>query len=163
MSVPTLDEAIAQQIALGEKDPLTIARKVERLNGREWLAERLLELGEDIVAERARRRLDANRRAGVLAIRPGAGLKKAELGLETVWVPNALAPGVGARKPLNECTPEDFDAVASYREGIVRKVLAHAAWFREVAARMRTAKAATFREFKGEVPELPESDELEAA
>lgn len=159
----TLDEAIAQQIGLGLKDPVEIARTIEKRSDRHWLANALFELGEDIIAERARRRLNAGRRANVIAIRPGSGIDKAQLGLRSLWVPNLIAPGVGAWKPMNECTPDDFDSAAAYREGAARSILVQAGWFRELSARMRAARAATFLEFKGELPVLPEADESEPA
>lgn len=159
----TLDEAISNLIETGEKDPLTIARKIEQRQGSDWLASELLSLAEDLIVQRASSRLNARRRADVVAIRPGAAMVKAELGLETLWVPNLLAPGVGARKPMNECTPEDFDAAAAYREAKALTVLRHAGWFREMAARMRAQGADTFADYRGELPELPAPDESEAA
>lgn len=155
-----LDEAISQQVELGEKDALAVAEKILSLYGKDWLANELLAHAEDIIVTRVHHLLDAQRRNAIVSIRSNRGLQKAELGLKTIYVPNLLGNGVGARKPLNECTAEDFDAAAGYRESIARSVLNHAGWLREVSARMRSQGAGTFGEYTGEVPPF---NELEAA
>jgi len=60
---PSLEDAIAQQINLGIKDPLEIARNIEKLYGTAWMGEQLVAYAEDLVAGMARMRLGATRRS----------------------------------------------------------------------------------------------------
>lgn len=157
-----LDEAIGQLITLGEKDPVEIARKVEQRHGSEWLASELLAHAESIVAEVARKRLGAERRAAVVKIEPRTVADVGEVKTKSVWIPDLLAPGVGGHKRMADCTPEEFERRAGWLDRLASSVSQQAGWFRDLAARMRDEGARTFKGFKGELPTLP-PDELGAA
>lgn len=157
----TLEDAVVQQIELGEKDPGEIARKVEHLFGRDWLAAELLAHAEGFVSEIARQRLGAARRAAVVRIEPRTLADMAEVKTKSVWIPDLLAPGVGGHKRMAECTADDFDHRASWLERLASSVTVQADWFRDLAARMRDEGARTFKGYRGELPTLP-TTELEA-
>jgi len=158
-----LDEAIDQAITLGHSTPLEVNAWIEKTQEPEWLAAELVALSEDVITERARHRLNAARRAMVVAIRPGGSVNKAELGLKLLWVPDFVAPGVSGWKDMNDCTADDLDSAAKYREGAARSILAQAGWLRELSSRMRAQGADTFETYRGELPVLVAADETEAA
>src|SRR5688500_16738878 len=103
----TLDlmEAILQLVNLGEKDPLTIYRKLEERHGTEWLATALFQYRGQIIPEIARHVLGNERRQAVETIatvaRSERKVSKREVKLAAVFV-----PGEGYKK-VGELTADD--------------------------------------------------------
>jgi len=149
----TLDEAIQQAVNLGEKDPLTIARKILAAHDNNWVATELVSLGEDILAERARKALGSVRRSAELVVRPGNMRGQTDLMLASFWV-----PGVGY-KVAGDLTSSDFRARAQFYDVVERAAVRRAVWCREVADLMDAEKAKTLRKLKAELPALPEAEE----
>ena len=91
----SLEEAIAQQIALGRKDPLEIARKIMAQFDEHWLKAELAAHGEEILAEIARQTLGRDRRSATLpAVLAGERKPKRETMLAPIFI-----PGVGWKSP----------------------------------------------------------------
>lgn len=152
----TLDEAIAQQITLGEKDPLTIARKIQKTLDSEWLSSELLSLAEELVADRARHRLGSQRKSSMVALRPGDQVATSELRLRSVWV-----PGKGWIRAA-DMTDEDCDCVAAFYTRLASASTIRANWYATVASMIREEGVPTLGRLKAALPELP-AGELEAA
>lgn len=152
----TLEEAIAQAVNLGEKDPLEIARKIIAKNGPDWLAAELGALAEDIIAERARHALGNVRRGAEIALRPGDHRSQQEVKVSSFWV-----PGVGWKKG-GDVTPDDLRVRAAFYERLSFAAVRRAAWCRDVAELMEAQGAKRLRDFKGELPQLPEDENVAA-
>jgi len=153
----TLDEAIAQQIELGEMDPLTIARNIEKLYGNEWLTGELSSLAESLVAGIARQRLGSVRRSAEVALRPGDAMSQAEMKVAKVWVPNE------GWKVAANLTQDDLLAKAAWYERLAGAALARADWCREVAGMIASEGVTKLGRLKRPLPPLPDGRELEAA
>ena len=145
-----LEEAIAQLIGLGEKDPLVIARKLETQYGHDWVVEQISAYAEDLVAELARQRLGALRRTAEVAIRPGDPITSSEMKLKSIWI-----SGVGYKR-VADVTPEDLDARAAMYDRLMRGMGMRAEWCRETAALMRAEGARTLGKLKTALPVLPD-------
>ena len=145
-----LEEAIAQLIGLGEKDPLVIARKIEERQGHAWLVEQLSAYAEDLVAELARQRLGSRRRTAEVAIRPGDPITSAEMKIATTFI-----PGVGWKK-YADLTADDLDVRASMYDRLATAMGVRSAWCREVAGLMRAEGVRTLGKLKADLPVLPE-------
>lgn len=148
----TLEEAITQAINLGEKDPLEIARKIEREQGREWMGEQLVLYAEDLVAEIARQRLGVNRRLNQLALRPGDVKSQAELKLDSFWVPEF------GWKRAADLTSADLRARAAWYDRAIDSLRVHGDWCREVAGMMDADRVKTLGKLKRPLPALPERE-----
>lgn len=148
----TLEEAIQQQVNLGLKDPLTIARKVIERSDKHWLASELSSLAEEIIAERARQRLGAFRRSAEVALRIGDHSTRADMRLAKFWV-----PGEGWKKAA-DATAEDLRKRAAFYEKFASAAMRRSSWCREVAALMDAEGAPTLAKLKAELPALPEED-----
>lgn len=151
----SLEEAIAQQIHLGLKDPLEIARTVEKLYGTEWLGEQLRAYSEELVASLARMRLGAIRRSAEIALRPGDAATQSDLKLSSFWVPDEHG---GSWKRAADVTAEDLEARARHYDRLASGSLRRALWLREVADLMREEGAKTLGRLKVALPALPEND-----
>jgi hypothetical protein len=154
----SLEEAIRQLIELGYKDPLEIARRLERMHEPDWLATQLVMLSEDLIAEIARKRLGERRRGYELALRPGQPIAHANMKLAGFWIPTH--DGTPAWKAANEVTPEDLDRRAAWYESFAVGVLRRAQWCRQVAALMRQEGAPVLAKLRSELPPLPEPEAL---
>jgi hypothetical protein len=157
-AAPSLDAANRQLIELGFKDPLEIARRLERTRGPEWLAGQLAMLSEDLVAEIARKELGRRRRGYELALRPGRPVAASELRLAGFWIP--AEDGTPIWKAAGEVTPDDLDRRAAWYESFAIGVLRRARWCRQVAALMRHEGAAALSQLCAELPPLPEPEQL---
>jgi hypothetical protein len=155
---PSLEAAIRQLIELGFKDPLAIARRLERTQDPDWLATQLVMLSEDLIAEIARKQLGARRRGFELALRPGQPLATANMKLAGFWIP--AEDGTPAWKAASEVTAEDLDRRAAWYESFAIGVLRRAQWCRQVAALMRHEGATVLAELRAELPLLPEPEPL---
>jgi hypothetical protein len=149
----SLDEAIAQQIGLGVKDPLEIARKLEALHGADWMTAELAAHREAIVSEIARQWLGRERRAATLpAVLSGERKTKRETMLAPLFI-----PGEGW-KSLGECTESDFEAREQFYVRAAGSMLRWASWCRACIDAMRNQHVETFGRLKGPLPELPEAE-----
>jgi hypothetical protein len=154
----SLEAAIRQLIELGFKDPLEIARRLERTHDADWLATQLVMLSEDLIAEIARKQLGQRRRGYELALRPGQPIAQANLKLAGFWIP--AEDGTPAWKAASEITPEDLDRRATWYESFAIGVLRRAQWCRQVAALMRHEGAPVLSSLRAELPPLPEPEAL---
>lgn len=152
----TLDEAIAQQIELGQKDPLEIARQVEKLHGSEWLAAELSAHAEQLVAQIARQRLGSIRRSAEVALRPGDDMSQQEMKIAKVWVPEQ------GWKVAADLTADDLLTKAAWYERLSGAAMQRASWCREVADMIVADGVAKLGRLKRPLPPLP-AGELEAA
>lgn len=152
----TLDEAIAQLIELGEKDPLEIARKLETRHGHEWMVEQLGALSEQLVAQIARQRLGSIRRSAEVALRPGDELSQGEMKIAKVWVPEH------GWKVAADLTADDLLLKAAWYERLAGAAATRAAWCREVADMIVVDGVSKLGRLKRPLPPLP-AGELEAA
>ncbi len=150
-----LEDAIAQQITLGVKDPLEIARSIEKLYGTAWMGEQLRAYAEDLVAGMARMRLGANRRSAEIALIPGDPVTQAELKTTSFWRPDENG---GHWMRADAVTAEDLEIRARYLDRIARGSLIRAAWYREIADLMRSEGAKTLGKLKAAIPVLPDDD-----
>ena len=154
----SLDGAIRQLIELGFKDPLEIARRLERTHGPEWLGTQLAMLSEDLVAEIARKELGRRRRGYELALRPGQPVAASSMKLVGFWIP--AADGTPTWKAAGEVTPDDLDRRAAWYESFAIGVLRRAQWCRQVAGLMRHEGVAVLSQLRAELPPLPEPEPL---
>lgn len=146
-----LEEAIAQLIELGEKDPLVISRKLVERQGRAWLAGELEAYAEQLVAELARKRLGSLRRSAQVALVPGDQVAQGELRLRSFWVPD-----VGWKRAA-DLTVDHLLARAVWNERFASSVLTQARWCRDVAELMVAEGAKTLGKLKAMLPQLPET------
>lgn len=153
----TLDEAIHQQIELGQKDPLTIARNIAKLMGEDWLREEVAARAEDFVTTLARHALGSQRRSSEIALRAGDQIATSELKLRSYWV-----PGEGY-KPAHELTADDLRARASWYDGLAIAASRRAEWCRDVAGLMDAEGAKTLGRLKASLPPLPDEADLALA
>lgn len=153
----TLEEAIAQRINLGDKDPLTIARKIIENHDDEWLVEELTGLAEDLIAEMSRRRLGDQRRRAEVALRPGDPVSTGELKLRSVWVPGESG---GDWKRAADVTAEDAEAKARWYLGLARAAQRRAMWWLDVAGMIRADGVANLGALKRDLPVLPGDEDL---
>lgn len=151
-----LDEAIDQLVSTGEKDPLTIARKIIERNNKHWLRAQLEAYAEDFVSDMARHRLGAIRRVSEIALRPGDQKTTGELKLASVWIPNV------GYKPFGRVTVDDLRAKAAFYDKLAFASVRRSQWCVEVASMMEAEGAETLGNLKAALPLLPEQAELEA-
>lgn len=152
----TLEEAIHNLIGTGEKDPLTIARKISERYDVKWLAQELVEHSEDIVAQFAREALGKQRRSAEVALRTGDQVATSELKLRSYWVPEI------GYKPAHELTAKDLRARALWYDGLATSAARRADWCRQVAEMMDAEGVETLATLKASLPPLPEERELAA-
>lgn len=153
-----LDEAINQLVELGEKDPLDIARKIEKRYGTEWVQEELSAHAETLIAQMARQRLGALRRSAEIALRPGDTIAQGDMKIAKAWVPNV------GWKVAADLTSDDLLVKAAWYERLAGASLRRAEWCREVAGMILTEGVPKLGRLKAPLPPLPDQpDELEAA
>lgn len=148
---PDLQDAIRQQINLGERDPLTIYRKVESLYGSEWLAAQLVAYRQDIVSEIARHELGASRRASLSAVVRSTGGKvaKREKMLASVFV-----PGAGWRA-FGECNREEVASVIALYRRLEMASRRYGDFYQRVLDLMVEQGAETVKQLRGALPDVP--------
>jgi hypothetical protein len=151
-----LQEAISQQITLGQKDPLEIARRIGNQFGPEWISGQLLPYAEDFISDMARRQLGARRRAAEVALRPGNDVANAEFGLVSMWIPGS--DGVGFWKRAADLTAEDLEARARRYDGLALGSMKRAKWLREVVSMMAAEGVRTLGLLQAALPSLPDDD-----
>ena len=151
-----LEQAIQQMIELGEKDPLEIARKIEKRYGAEWLASELSAHAEQLVAQIARQRLGAIRRSAEVALRPGDDMSQQDMKIAKVWVPDQ------GWKVAAELTADDLLLKAAWYERLAGAAMTRASWCREVAEMIVGDGVTKLGRLKRPLPPLPTGD-LEAA
>ncbi len=152
-----LEDAIAQQITLGLKDPLEIARSIGKLYGTAWMGEQLVAYAEDLVAGMARMRLGADRRSAELALVPGE-VTSADLKLSSFWIPDAHG---GSWKRAADLSADDLESRARHYDRLAVGSLRRSRWLRDVADLMRSEGAKTLGKLKAAIPVLPDDDLLE--
>ena len=153
----SLEEAITQLINLGEKDPLTIARKLADLHGGNWVAEQLAARWEDILAEIARQRLGNERRASVHALSErGAKVTKREAVLASVFIPSK------GWIVLGEATREDLAEREAYMRRLAGGLYLWADWFGDLRELLEAQGVEKVRQLRGALPPLPPKGELGA-
>lgn len=150
----TLEEAIEQQINLGQKNPHAVFDQLERQFGDE-LAELARPYIADLVSEMARQKINARRRADVAKITPG--VLDGSIMLRSLWVP--AESGI-TYKRIADMTADDFEARAAYLDRMIVGITRHAEWCRLVARKIRRSKVGTAGNLKS-LPALPEIDDVE--
>lgn len=151
----TLEEAIEQQITLGQKNPHAVFGQLERLFG-EDLSELARPYIADLVSEMARQKINALRRADVAKITPGS-VADSKIMLRSLWVP--AESGI-TYKRIADMTADDFEARAGYLDRMIIGITRHAEWCRAVAKKIRRTKAGVAGNLKS-LPALPEIDDVE--
>lgn len=152
----TLDEAIAQLIELGEKDPLTIARKIEERHGKDWLLNEIAARVEDYVSDLARRRLSGQRRSAEVALRAGDEVSSSELKIKSFWIPNE------GWIRASDLSATHLRARALWEENLMGAIARRVAWLRDVADLMETEGVKKLGQLKKTLPALPELEEAVA-
>lgn len=156
IEAPTLERLIDQQIELGLKNPHEFFSVLASSHGEE-----LIRLAQpylaDFVAEMARQKLNAKRRASIAKITTET-LGDPEVKLRALWVPGG-EQGI-VYKRIADMTAEDFDARASYLERMIIGISRHASWCRTVAAELRNRNLQTARELDV-LPSLPPMDDVD--
>ena len=148
----SLDAAISQLIELGEKDPIEIARKLEKRHGIDWLTRELSAHAEEIVSEIARQHLGRRRRAASLpSVIESSGTTR-----ETMLSP-IFIPGVGW-KSLGDCTTDDLAAREQFYLKAAGAMVRWASWCRECIEEMRVQGVSKLSQLKGQLPELPAAE-----
>lgn len=148
-----LEEAIEQLINLGEKDPLTIARKLIERNGQEWVEHEVVARAEDYIQIIARMRLGTRRRSAEVALRPGDERSQIEFRVSSVWVP------VDGWMPASEVTSAMLREKASFYGKLADAAIRRKYWYLEVADLMDAQGAVTLAEYQGDLPPLPGVEE----
>lgn len=171
MSELHLDDAIAQLITLGEKDPMQIARKLKHRYGAEWVAAELAARDEELLADLARHRLGEARRATQLAtvarserFTTAARQTRAqgELMLQSIWIP--VTSRGGGWKALGDVTAADLRELAIFHARLSAAADRTSHWCSQCARLIEREQVRTLREVKAPLPtldELPDRAELE--
>jgi hypothetical protein len=160
---PDLEAAIQQLIHLGEKDPLTIARKLKKRFGEKWLLGELLARDEEILAEIARHRLGSRRRGAQLATVVRSTKAQSELLLSPVWIP-VTKEGEGGWKSLGDVTASDLRELAIYHARLSAAADRMSQWCIECAKLMEQHNAQRLSDVRADLPvlaDLPDRAELE--
>lgn len=152
----TLERLVDQQIILGLKNPHDFFTVIATAIGDEQIAALARPYLADFVAEMARQKLNAARRASVARITTDA-LADPEVKLRSLWVPSAQGGGI-TYKRIADMSADDFDARAAYLERMMFGIARHAAWCRAVAEELRRHNCATANEL-AVLPPLPEIDD----
>lgn len=145
-----LDDAVEQQVILGERDPIDIARKIIDRNGEEWLVRELLARAEDIIAIYARQKLGSERRSAEIALHPGDYVAEARMKIAKFWV-----PGYGY-KEFSEATVEDLRAKAEWYAKFREAAAKREVFCREVANQIEAEGVVTVGQLEGPLPALQE-------
>lgn len=147
----TLEELIDQQINLGNKDPHEFPEILRRSLGTE-IVEIASPYIDDFIAEMARHRLSARRRASIAKI-TSRSLQSGDVLIRSLWVPTH--DGNIVYKAIGEMQPEEFEARADFMDRLVLGIKAHAQWCRDVAEQMRHENVTRAKELSG-LPPLTE-------
>lgn len=156
----TLEGAIAQLIALGEKDPLTIARKLADRRGGDWVAEQLASRWEEILAEIARQRLGSDRRSAVVSLAATVREHDRKPTKRDVLLTSLFVPKKGYVR-FGDATADDLDAAQVYRVRLANGLMLWADWLGSVRALMDAQGVAVVKALKGALPEFPSADVAE--
>jgi hypothetical protein len=153
----SLESAIEQLIKLGEKDPLTIARRLADLHGGDWVARELASHWEEILAEIARQKLGNERRASIVSIgdRSKAGrVTKRDAVLASLFLPSK------GYIVLGDATLEDLAEAEGYRRRLASGLNLWADWYRDTRELCETQGVDRVRDLRGSLPPLPPKGEL---
>lgn len=148
-----LERAIEQLVNLGEKDPLSIARKLINRYGETWARLEVAARAEEVISDLARKKLGANRRSAEIALRPGDEISQGNMRIAKAWI-----PGVGW-KVAAELTISDCIRKSNFYSVLEYAARRRADWYREVAALMEAEGAETLGKLKADLPALPEGEE----
>lgn len=152
-----LDAAIEQLIVLGEKDPLTIARKLEKRHGKAWVVAELSARREDLIAEIARHAVGRDRRhresALTLVASSDKAMVDAEVKVAEIWI-----PGCGYKR-IGECTAAEMRDRREMNFAFARGLIVRGAWCGDVADQMEAEGVA----FVGGLSKLPPFPGIEDA
>lgn len=159
MEAPTnsdLETAIEQLVKLGEKDPLSIARKLIAQNGETWARLEVAARAEEFITDLARKKVRSVKpsTAVVPKFMPGREITASQLRIMRVWL-----PGFGY-KIAAELTASDLRKRADFYGVIVNTAHQRESWYREAASLMEAEGAQFLGELKAELPVLPDSEEL---
>lgn len=146
----SIEEAIAQLIGLGEKDPLTIVDKLVHRYGEDWLREQSALRAHDVSADLARQMLGSVRRSSEIALRTGDQMSSSELKLRSYWVPES------GYKRAADLTVDDLLVRASFYDKLAHASGIRAAWCRDVAGLMVAEGVKTLGKLKATLPMLPD-------
>jgi hypothetical protein len=150
----SLEAEIQRLINLGDKDPLVIARKIDKRQDPQWIKDELYALREEIISEIARGRINSQRHSLMTALRKNKDVKKAELLLLGEWVPNA------GWKRLGDWTEADLRSRERYYLKISGTASRLAAWCNDCIELMRAEEVPTLGKVKAPLPELAEAEVL---
>ncbi len=159
----SLDSAIAQLLNLGERDPLTIARKLLDLRGGDWIADQLAAHWEEIITEIARQRIGSERRSTITSLsefaRKGKSAPKREVVLLTIYTPSRGYIAIG------DATDADLAEAATLRRKLAEGLFRWADYFDALREQLQAQGVQRVRDLKGSLPELPRPDlaEIESA
>lgn len=150
---PSLEEAIQQIINLGEKDPLSVARKIDERYDESWLREELFKLRADVVSHLARMRINGQRRSAMSGLRRGTA--PSELMLVGEWIPN-----VGWKK-LADWSEADLRSRENYYRKMSASAIRLAEWCHSCIVLMQAEGVRKLGKVKAPLPLLDEI-EIEA-
>lgn len=148
----SLEEAIAQQINLGLRDPLSVSRRIVELYGTDWLTTQLSAYAEDLIAEMARQRMRGIARTAEAALRPESPATTADLHLVKYWIPEE-----GWIRAADLTIPH-LEARARYYDSLARGSLVRASWLRDVIDLMKAEGVECLGDLKTPLPALPDAD-----
>ena len=151
----SLEEAIQQLITLGEKDPLIIARKIEKHYEADWLKEELYALREQTISQIARTRINSRRHTAMSALRKGRQAPK-ELMLLGEWIPNHKG-GFGWKR-LGDWTAADLRSRENYYRKMSGSALRLADWCQRCAQLIEDEGVGTLGKVKAPLPTLNGSE-----
>lgn len=150
----SLDQAVAQLISLGEKDPLTIARKLEHRHGHEWVAAQLAERWEEILAEIARQRLGSERRGAIVSLSAQAREQGGKLTKRDAVLTSVFIPGAGYIR-LGDLTVAQVAEREAYLRRLAHGIDRWASWFAALGGQMVAQGVERVKDLRGPLPELP--------
>ena len=149
-----LEEAIEQLITLGEKDPLTIARKLIERHGSEWAEHEVALRAEDYIQIMARMRLGTRRRSAEVALRPGDERSQIEFRVSSIWIP------MEGWLPASAVTAPMLREKAAFYGKIAEASIRRKYWYLEVADLMDAQGVPTLAEYSGDLPPLPSAGDI---
>lgn len=149
-----LENAVEQLVILGERDPLTIARKIIERYGEDWTREELWMMAEEILAQIARNRLGSVRRTAEFNLQPGDYVSQDRMRLSKMWIPEH------GYKVASDCTSLDLRARADFYRNAILSMTRREQWCREVADMIDAEGVTTLGQLKAELPPLPDEEDI---
>lgn len=157
--IMNLDTAITQQINLGQRDPIEIAKKIEDLYGQDWVKNELLQYSEDFIASMARSRLGAIRNNALHQMTNQRKQRSARVGEANFLGSTKWVYGIGYKK-VSDLTVEDCQLIVSHYEMIKRAAETFSEFYSTLISRMLATGAVNLGEL-AKIEELPTLEEEE--